>query len=180
MMDEDVVNQWSNGLFQLTKEIKKVTKFAEESNQLIDIFATYPDFIDIASSSNLTTELRKSIIIDTFQNRIEPYLLNFFLLLIDQHQFRYVRLILKEFRKICNEYHDIHYGIIYSVVKLSSQQIKKIQVKIEKIINYKIEVVNKVDESLIGGIKVKVQNQVFDGSIKGQIERLKSQLLNHE
>lgn len=180
MMDEDVVNQWSNGLFQLTREIKKVTKFAEESNQLIDIFTIYPDFINITSSSNLTAEVRKTIIIDTFKDRIEPYMLNFFLLLIDQHNFRYVRLILKEFRKMCNEYHDINYGIIYSVVKLSSQQIKEIQLKVEKIINHKIEVINKIDESLIGGIKVKVQNQVFDGSIKGQIERLKSQLLNHE
>lgn len=180
MIDEDVVNQWSNGLFQLAKEIKKITKFAEESNQIIDIFTTYPDFIDIVSSSNLTTELRKSIIIDTFEKWVVPYLLNFFFLLIDQHHFRYVRLILKEFRKICNEYNDLSYGIIYSVIKLPSQQIEKIKVKIEKIINHKIEVINKIDESLIGGIKVKVQNQVFDGSIKGQIERLKSQLLNHE
>ena len=180
MMDEAVINQWSNGLFQLAKANNKITKFAEESTDLIDIFASYPQFIDIVSSNNLSKEVQKFIIITTFQNNIEPYILNLFLLLIDGHHFRYIRAILKDFRKLCNEYRDINYGIIYSVIKLTAQQIKQIQTKIEKIINHKIEVVNKIDASLIGGIKVKVKNQVFDGSIKGQIEQLKQELLNHE
>lgn len=180
MMDEAIINQWSNALFQLAKENNKITKFTEESTDLIDIFASYPQFIDIVSSNNLSKEVQKSIIITTFENNIEPYILNLFLLLIDGHYFRYIRTILKDFRKLCNEYHDINYGIIYSVIKLTPQQIKQIQTKIEKIINHKIEVVNKIDASLIGGIKVKVQNQVFDGSIKGQIEQLKQELLNHE
>ena len=180
MMDEGLANQWSNGLFQLAREIKKITQFAEESNKLIDIFTTYPEFINIVSSSNLTIETRKQIINDTFKNYIEPYILNFFLLLIDEHHFQFVRFILKEFRKLCNEYYDINYGIIYSVVALSKQQINQIKLKIEKLINHKIKVINKIDKSLIGGIKVKVRNQVFDGSVKGQIDQLKQELLSYE
>lgn len=180
MLDEGVANQWSNGLFQLAREIKKITQFAEESNKLIDIFSTFPEFINIVSSSNLTIEIRKQIINETFKNYIEPYILNFFLLLIDEHHFQSVRFILKEFRKLCNQYQDINYGIIYSVIELSNQQIKKIKLKIEKVINHKIKVINKIDKSLIGGIKVKVRNQVFDGSVKGQIDQLKQKLLSHE
>lgn len=180
MMDELVVNQWSNALFQLAREIKKVTQFVEESNKLIEIFANYPEFITIVNSSSLTVAVRKQIITETFKNNIELYILNFFFLLIDQHYFHYVRLILKEFRRLCNEYQDINYGIIYSVVPLSKQQIHQIRFKIEKIINHKIEVINKIDKSLIGGIKVKVRNQVFDGSVKGQIDQLKQELLSNE
>ncbi|BET39235.1 F0F1 ATP synthase subunit delta [Spiroplasma ixodetis] len=180
MIDEWLANQWSNGLFQLAREIKKITQFAEESNKLIDIFTTYSEFIDITSSSNLTIETRKQIISETFKNHIEPYMLNFFFLLIDEHHFQCVRFILKEFRKLCNEYQDVNYGIIYSVIELSNQQINQIKLKIEKVIKHKIKVVNKIDKSLIGGIKVKVRNQVFDGSVKGQIDQLKQELLSHE
>lgn len=180
MMDEALINQWSNGLFQLARQIKKINQFVEESNKLIDIFAVYPEFIKIVSSSNLTIKIRKQIINETFKDYIEPFILNFFFLLIDEQYFHYVRFILKEFRKLCNEFHDINYGIIYSVIALSKQQIRQIKFKIEKIINHKIEVVNKIDKSLIGGIKVKVQNQVFDGSVKAQINQLKQELLTHE
>lgn len=180
MMDEGLANQWSNGLFQLAREIKKITQFAEESSKLIDIFTAYPEFIKIVSSSNLTIEIRKQIVNETFKNYLQPYILNFFFLLIDEHHFQSVRFILKEFRKLCNQYQDINYGIIYSVVELSNWQINKIKLKIEKIIKHKIKVVNKIDKSLIGGIKVKVQNQVFDGSVKGQIDQLKQKLLSHE
>jgi len=158
-----------------------VTQYGQDTNVLIDLFANYQTFLDIVSSgSSLTLALRKKIIIETFKGNVDKYLLNFFLLLVEQRHFRYVRLILKEFRKLCNEYYDIHYGIIYSVIPLSDQQIKKIKSKIEKIVNHKLEVVNKLDPSLIGGIKIKVNNQVFDGSIKGQIEQLKGDLLHHE
>lgn len=182
MMDEGLANQWSNGLFQLAREIKKITQFAEESNKLIDVFTACPEFINIvsSSSSNLTIEVRKQIVNETFKNHIEPYILNFFLLLIDEHHFQSVRFILKEFRKLCNEYHDINYGIIYSVIELSNHQINQIKLKIEKVIKHKIKVINKIDKSLIGGIKVKVRNQVFDGSVKGQIDQLKQKLLSHE
>ena len=41
----------------------------------------------------------------------------------------------------------------------------------------KVELVNRVDASLISGVRVVIGNEVIDGSMKSRIETLKNELL---
>lgn len=178
MIDDTIVSHWSNALFQLAVEDKKVNQYRTESRILIDLFTKYPEFLDIVSSSVLSFTEKSKIIKATF-NKFSRYMINFFLLLTQEGYFRYSLLILKEFRNLCNEYEGIQYGVAYSVVELSPKQIKKLEQKISVLVKNNVELVNKIDESLVAGIKVKVKNQVFDGSVKGQLEQFKSDLLKN-
>lgn len=178
MIDNTIVSHWSNAFFQLAVEDKKVKQYHSEAGMLIELFTKYPRFLDIVSSSVLPFTEKSKIIKTTF-NKFSRYMVNFFLLLTQEGYFRYSLLILKEFRKLCNAYEGIEYGVAYSVVELSPKQIKKLEQKVSAIVNNNIELVNKIDESLIAGVKVKVKNQVFDGSVKGQIDQFKSNLLKN-
>ncbi|MDQ7982938.1 MAG: F0F1 ATP synthase subunit delta [Spiroplasma sp.] len=175
MIDDTIVSHWSNAFFQLAQEEKKVKQYSNEAGILIDLFTKYPEFLDVVSSSVLSFSEKSKIIKTTF-DKFSRYMINFFLLLTQEGYFRYSLLILKEFRRLCNEYQGIQYGVVYSVVELSARQIKKLEQKISSIISKTVELVNKIDQSLIAGVKVKVKNQVFDGSVKGQIEQIKSSL----
>lgn len=178
MINETIVNQWSHAFFQLIIEEKKVKQYSKESVILIELFTKYPDFLHIIDSAVLPFSEKMMIIKTTFKG-FSKYMINFFLLLAQENSFRYSLLILKEFRKQCNAYYGIQYGVVYSVVLLNSAQMKKLAAKVETVTNKSVELVNKIDESLIGGVKIKVKNQVFDGSIKAQIDQLRSNLLKN-
>ncbi len=47
---------------------------------------------------------------------------------------------------------------------------------LNKVVGQKIEVKNKVDESLIGGMVIRVDDTLIDASIKGQLDNLKQNL----
>ena len=53
--------------------------------------------------------------------------------------------------------------------------------KVEKVIEAKlgsqVELENVIDERLIGGVKVIVEDKIFDGSVKNKVERLKESLI---
>ena len=77
-----------------------------------------------------------------------------------------------------NKYHRNQRGIskieIASSNKLNSEMLNKI---IQKFKN-QIEVEEKIDESLIGGIVIKIDNNVLiDGSVKRKLEDLKKELV---
>jgi len=145
---------------------------------LINLFKKNPKFLDIASSSILSFSEKNKIFKETFSD-FSIYMINFLLLLVQKKYFHYVSLILKEFRKQCNAYCNIQYGIVYSVVELKPTQMKRLEKKISVLTNNTIELINQIDESLIAGIKVKVNHQVFDGSVKAQIDQLKNNLLEN-
>ena len=83
-----------------------------------------------------------------------------------------------EFIKNCNESLNVKDGIVYSVNPLDQNQMLKIENAISVKLNCKVELVNVIDEKLIGGVKVQVEDKIFDGSIKNRLENLKNTLIS--
>ncbi|MGL5268695.1 MAG: F0F1 ATP synthase subunit delta [Spiroplasma sp.] len=178
MINSFIISQWSSAFYNLVVEEKKIKEYSYEAIVLIDLLQKYPEFLDIVSSSILPFSERSKIIRETFAD-FSLYTINFLLLLAQENYFRYLLVILREFVSQCNAYYHVEYGVIYSVVELSSQQIKKIEKKISLLTSDAVKLVNQIDKSLIAGIKIKVKNRVFDGSIKGQIDQLKNGLFKN-
>ena len=59
---------------------------------------------------------------------------------------------------------------------LSSEQIDNVSKAIEQKINKKVVLKNRIDNTLIGGIKVVVDDYNFDGSIKNKLKKLNQYL----
>jgi F-type H+-transporting ATPase subunit delta len=58
----------------------------------------------------------------------------------------------------------------------SESDLKKIIEGLEKLTGNEVEIEVKIDPSILGGIIVKVEDRVFDGSIKTQLERIREVL----
>ena len=56
-----------------------------------------------------------------------------------------------------------------------SQDLEK---KISKIFSSKISLSKQVDENIIGGFKLKVDDQLIDASIASQLQKIKRELIN--
>ncbi|WP_338966879.1 MULTISPECIES: F0F1 ATP synthase subunit delta [unclassified Spiroplasma] len=173
-----MIQNWAWALLKLGEEEKQLDIMLRQSIHLIKLFFEYPRIIDILSTHNLEKQKQKKIIDKIFQDKANDIFVNFFKLLIDRNNFRQVRLILKVFRNLCNERANVFYGIVFSTIKLQEEVIDKIEKKIGKILQQKVELINKIDLSLIAGIKVKVQDQIFDGSIKGRLLAMKRNIEN--
>lgn len=78
---------------------------------------------------------------------------------------------------IANEEDGIVKGIVYSVRPLDEEEIRKITEFADKKFNRKTVLINKIDKTLISGIKLEVGDQVIDGSLKNRIDDLRSSLL---
>ena len=72
------------------------------------------------------------------------------------------------------------FGTIYSVRKLDDKTINNIEKAIESQLDRKVKLENKLDEELIGGVKVVVNNNIWDGSYKTKLKDLKSDLLSND
>lgn len=67
--------------------------------------------------------------------------------------------------------------IVTSAYEMNDAQKKETQQKLEKQFNSKCEIEFRVDEKLVGGLLVRSGNWVMDGTISGQLARLKSALI---
>ncbi len=67
--------------------------------------------------------------------------------------------------------------IVTSTVRLTSSQLAKIKSSIYKMLKKKLPVKNEINQKLLGGFTVRVNDWFFDSSISRQVELLKQSLL---
>ena len=87
--------------------------------------------------------------------------------------------------EVCKNYLDIisaQASVIKAEVtsakKLKAAEVKKIADSLGKATGKKVDCETKIDESIIGGLKIKIGSKLFDDSIAGKLENLKLQLAN--
>ena len=77
---------------------------------------------------------------------------------------------------------ESHLGInqvdIITATKLSENELNSLSQKIDGILNNSPSVNNITDPSIIGGMKLRVGNNIFDNSVSYQINQLKKTLHN--
>ena len=86
---------------------------------------------------------------------------------------KYLLIIFKKYIELANSKMNVKYGIIYSVEKLSKEEITKFEKKLSKKLSTEVLLVNKIDKSLLAGIKIKVGDYIIENSIEGFLNTFK-------
>ena len=114
---------------------------------------------------------------DKNQKEIDGILADFVKLLAKNNQERLAGNISKKFGEIYNAENGIVEAEITSCEKLNEAIEKKIENYIkDKYSAKKVEINNKIDESIKGGIIIKVGDEIMNGSVERQLKELKSSL----
>lgn len=174
---EGVANRYANALYGLIEDSKDFLSYQSAMKTLKNLFTDYPKLLTILSSEFLNFEEKDHIVDLLIENFKLPYLDSFLKVLIKNHRMQLFMKIQREFNLLVNEKRHVEEGIVYSVYKLNEEQINQIENAIETNIHKKVELINKIDETLIGGAKVVIHDRVYDGSIKAKLESMRLELL---
>lgn len=84
--------------------------------------------------------------------------------------------IVRRYRFFLNESQGISEGIIYSAVPISKEKVEAFENKLQEQINKKVKLINRIDSSLIGGVKIFLDGRLIDMTVKKQLSDLASKL----
>ena len=175
----ELTSRYAEGLYLLKKEKNQLEESQEVVREIIKIINDNPDFIALISSRDIPNEERVAIIDKVFKD-IDVDIKNFFKIIIENNRAGYLLEILKDFNSLVNEFRGVKEGLLYSAFPLKESEIEKITQSISKLEKCPIELKNIIDPTLIGGVKVAINDKIYDGSLKHHIEQMKLTLLNKE
>ncbi len=81
-----------------------------------------------------------------------------------------------EFRRLYNRRAGIVVATATSALELDATERSALQTRLEKMTGAKVELQTAVDPSILGGIQVRIGDTLYDGSVRGRLERLRAQL----
>ncbi len=126
----------------------------------------------------ITNEKKKTIINKIFKDNLTDDTKKFIGFLIDDDQLKYFSKIVSRYTKLVKKQHKIEMVLITSARELSKENIDKLTEKLKN--TFKIEPMITIvkDESVLGGMSIKVGDRVYDNTISRQIDALSSKLVN--
>ena len=173
---EEAVSRYASALVSIAKEEQKLEQYKLAVLSMRETFATNPELLKFLKSYFVTNENKEVVINELTKEFALKNLTNFIKLLVAKHKIYLFKDIVSEITKGINFELDVFEGFVYSTEPLSKEKILEISGVISQKIHKKVELKNKIDERLIGGVKVVVHDHVFDGSIKYKLETMKEQL----
>ena len=175
----EIAQNYASALLSLAIDDDKVIIYQEEIKALRKIIKDNPDFLLLIESRFLSVKEREENAEKLLSNFSDD-VINFIKIIIKHNRVNYLMDILDAFNSLCNENRDIVEGLIYSAFPLEEATLNKIKNKISEIENHEVDLIPKIDPTLIGGVKVVINSHVYDGSIKNQLEKMHIDLLRKE
>lgn len=111
---------------------------------------------------------------------LAPMVRDFLYLLADKHRLSLIDLIAKEYQVLADAEKGVMRGEIVSAVALDAEKQKAVRGELEKKAGRTLVLDFKVDESLLGGMVLKVGDNVMDASLKTQLILLKDTIKRGE
>lgn len=153
---------------------KQVT---EQLGAIVELYQSSSDLRNVWASPAIPAEQKRKLL-DAIGARIALLHLvrNFVAVLIDHGRIREVNQIARQFQTELNHRLGIVEAEVTSARPLSESESRELVAQVEHVTGKQVSAEYKIDPSLIGGAAVRVGSTVYDGSVRGQFEKLREQL----
>lgn len=171
-----IAGRYAESLFALAVEENNVAAYKKDMEKVQAVFED-ESFVQFFSHVSLKDDVKKEVLEKSFKNQVSEYVYHFLMLLIDKRRIRYILGICEQFQCLCNEYLGIKVGKLLTPYELSPKEITKIEKAMSLKVDKTVQLRQVIDESLIGGVRVEIENRVYDDSLSYKLESMKKELL---
>ncbi len=170
---------YGEALYEVASEKGNTAEMLQEIQALREILAANPDYERLMLHPSISKQEKEKVTEDVFRGRVSDELVGFLRIIVEKERFHELDDSLCYFIDRVKE--DQGIGVVYVTTPKEMEASAKdaVQKRILETPPYqKLEMHYTTDESLIGGIVIRIGDRVADGSVRNKIDGLTKQLLD--
>ena len=177
-MAKIVAKTYGEALFELAMEKQNPEIFLEEAKGVLQILEENPEFDKLMKHPKISKMEKEEIVGTVFEGRISKEMTGFLKLIVNKERYNEVQNIIRYFAQRLQEERGIGTAYVTTAVEISQEQKEAVKAKLLSTTSYKVmEMHYHVDESIIGGMIIRIKDRVLDSSVRTKLEEMKKQLL---
>lgn len=169
--------RYAKALLELAKERGEVEPVLEDISFIRNTLEDSRELVLFLQSPIIKFDDKLAVIKELFFKHTQEVTQLFLKLLVRKNRINILDQITAAFIDGYNKYAGIIQIKVSAAYALSDEQRTKLQQQLEEKTGKKVEMEVEIDESLIGGLAVRIEDTVIDGTVKHQLRELEEQLL---
>ncbi len=177
-MDQSKISvRYAKALFELGKEKEQLETFNTGVGLVASVLQSNADFNFLLANPVIPASKKIKAIRLIFQDKIEKTALRFLELVVENKREQYLGAICRNFQEMVRREQGIKTAVVTSAVPLSREMADKMRALLESSLQLKLEMSEKVDETLLVGFVLRVDDLQYDASISTRLGKVKEALL---
>lgn len=176
MRTTKTARRYASALLQFAKEKEQVEAILDDMNLIHNTLEGSRELVAFLRSPVIKFDDKKEALREIFGEKVNQATLLFLDLLARKGRIRLLDQVTAAFR----EQYNIHAGIIevevQAAFEMSGEQREKLHQSLEKKTGKKVKMDLSVNPDLMGGLSVRLDDTVIDGTVRHKLEELHEQL----
>lgn len=176
MRDTTIARSYAEALFELGEKHGRHDAFAAGLQTVDALLETDRRVALFLQTPKIDASVKKDTLRDALGGRIDPLLMNFVQVVIDKRRQRLLQGIARAYRGLLDE----KLGRMNVDVTLAHEPdaaaLRDIADQLSRVLDAKVIPHVRVDDSILGGIVVRYQDRVIDGSLRRRLNALRGRL----
>jgi F-type H+-transporting ATPase subunit delta len=174
---DDAVHGYARALLAIAETEGVLDRVQNELYSFANSVERQPDLREALTDVALPDERKRAVIEELLGTRAHPLTTALVGFLVDAGQARRIGAIAEELAKEAARKSERTLAEVRTAVPLSEAKQKLLADALTKATGHPVELKVVVDPSVIGGVVVRVGDQVFDGSVASRLEEAKQHLM---
>ena len=167
---------YGQSLYDLAAAENLTDRLLREMEAVKDIFSENPDYVTLLNEPSIPKRERLGLLDEAFGDSLHEYLLSFIKILVERGLLRNFPACFKRYRASYNAEHGIADGLVISAVPLDEKRLSALTEKLNKLTGKKVSLKQKVDESVLGGVRIELEGKLYDGTVKGRLSEIRQKI----
>lgn len=169
-----IARPYAQAVFEIAKQDKSFDQWTK-SLEALACAVSNEQFAYMLSEAS-SNEAASKLIIELLGDLLDEKGQNFVHVLGENNRFMVLPEIYQEFIRLRDDYLKVQAVEIVTARPLKPEDEKALVAKLEKKYQVKVSVTRTIDPSIMGGVIIRIGDEVIDGSVKTNLSRLSSTL----
>jgi F-type H+-transporting ATPase subunit delta len=168
--------RYAEAAFELATRDKALDAYADGLNLAAGTLGQ-GTALDVLRNPAQPLKQRIEIVDGLLANRVPDQILKLVGLLVERGKIDRIGEVAREYRRLLNRERGVVEALATSAAPLSKDETAALKEKVARMTGSTVDLRVEVDESLIGGLTVRVGDTLYDASVRGRLERLRERLV---
>jgi F-type H+-transporting ATPase subunit delta len=172
-----IAHRYSLALLAIGLERKQHEQIGRELDRVAALFAGSKELRELSRNPKFTVADRKAILSELLKRvMVSPVTRNFLLLLVDKGRIQHLAEIVASFHDLVDAHAGrirAHVTVVTPLGELESSRLRNV---LQKLTGKQIVLEQKQDPAILGGVITRLGGQVYDGSLRAQLEAVRARL----
>jgi F-type H+-transporting ATPase subunit delta len=177
MAETGVVSRYARALFEAARAQGAVEQVGSDLQGVAAVLQETPDLLEVLRAPVIPVEGKVHLVGSAFGHRVTELTLRFLQMVVQKRREVVLSEVPAEFQRLSYAMLNILPVEVSTAVPLSPEERTSLAAALDRRTGKRIQLVERTDPQLMGGMVLRLGDTIIDGSVQGQLQRLRQRLL---